>query len=49
MPMIRGQFDRVATYLGSMAFGGFCEFVQQFKQFAIPRTLIEMGVWRTAR
>ena len=43
---IRGRFDQAAAYLGiDGGFDGFCEFVQQFNDsFAIPRTLIEMGV-----
>ncbi len=44
--MIRGRFDQAAAYLGiDGGFDGFCEFVQQFNDsFAIPRTLIEIGV-----
>ena len=43
---IRGRFDQAADYLGiGGGFDGFCEFVQQFNDsFAIPRTLIEIGV-----
>ena len=43
---IRGRFDQAAAYLGiDGGFDGFCEFVQEFNDsFAIPRTLIEMGV-----
>ena len=43
---ISGRFVQAAAYLGiDGGFDGFCEFVQQFNDsFAIPRTLIEMGV-----